>query len=198
MKFGSVARPLLLWVLVISMCLPVAAQRPARALTTVLSKPYQKWLDEDARYIITDQELADFRRLTTDQQRDDFIERFWERRNPNPGTTENTFKEEHYRRIAYANNHFAASVPGYKTDRGRVYVMWGTPDKVDRHFSAAGSEALSLNEKGHAIPFDWELWHYRYIVGVGNDVTIRFVDTYGCGEYRIPVEKDDLRKHAPK
>ncbi len=92
---------------------------------------YQKWLDEDVRYIITDQERADFKKLTTDDKRDKFVEAFWERRNPTPKSSENPFKEEHYHRIAYTNTHFAASVAGYRTDRGRFYIMYGPPDSID-------------------------------------------------------------------
>jgi len=185
--------------LLIALCLPGAGvQRPAGNLTISDSKPYQKWIDEDVRYIVTDQEAADFKKLTSDQQRDDFIVSFWERRNPNPGAAKNSFKEEHYRRLAYANTHFAAGAPGYRTDRGRIYIMCGPPDNVDQHFSAAGSEKPVAGTKDGAIPFDWELWHYRYIEGLGKDVTFKFVDTCGCGEYQMAVDKDELRKYRPR
>lgn len=164
----------------------------------VLSVPYQKWLDEDVRYLIADQERVEFAKLSTDQQRDAFVVAFWEHRNPNPGAEENAFKEEHYRRLAYANRHFAANVPGYKTDRGRIYIVYGPPTSVDRHYSAAGSAKAGNLVDVHPIPYDWELWHYRYIEGIGQDVAIKFVDTCGCGQFQIPVEKDDLKKYAPK
>lgn len=164
----------------------------------VLSPRYQKWLDEDVRYIITDQERAEFAKLSSDQRRDAFVVAFWEHRNPNPGAEENIFKEEHYRRLAYANIHFAANVTGYKTDRGRIYIMYGPPTSVDRHYSAAGSEKASDLVGAHAIPYDWELWRYRYIEGIGQDIAIKFVDTCGCGQFQLPVEKDDLKKYAPK
>jgi len=170
----------------------------AKRLVSVYQKEYQKWLSEDVRYVITDQERADFKKLTTDEQRDKFIDDFWERRNPNPGSKENAFKEEHYRRIAYTNQHFAAKIPGWKTDRGRMYIMFGPPDQVDHHYSAAGSEkAGSLVGVGQ-IPYDWELWHYRYIDGIGKDVTFKFVDTCGCGRYEMPVTKEELNKYKPK
>jgi GWxTD domain-containing protein len=86
---------------------------------------YKKWLMEDVAWIITDQERTDFKKLSTDEQRDDFVVAFWERRNPNPGSPTNKFKEEHYRRLAYANSHFATGVPGWKTDRGRTYILYG-------------------------------------------------------------------------
>jgi GWxTD domain-containing protein len=182
--------------LLIAMCLPLAAAQGA-PLKTEITPMWQKWLDEDVRWIITDQERAEFKSLATDKQRDQFVEAFWQRRNPNPGASENTFKEEHYRRIAYANRHFAAVIPGWKTDRGRIYIMYGAPDKVDQHFSAAGSESKTIVGPG-PIPYDWELWHYSYLEGLGKEVNFKFADTCACGEYRIPIEKDDLRKYAPR
>jgi GWxTD domain-containing protein len=117
-----------LWIpLAIFLSIPLVSaygqnQRPTaegKSFDTQWRKPYQKWLDEDVRYIITDKERADFSKLTTDKQRDQFVEDFWARRNPTPQSPENPYKEEHYRRIAYTNTHFAARVPGYRTDRGR-------------------------------------------------------------------------------
>ena len=178
-------------------------QRPAsgaaKSVVHETQQEYQKWLGEDVRYIITVEERADFKKLTTNDQRDKFVEDFWERRNPNPGSKENAFKEEHYRRIAYTNEHFAAKIPGWKTDRGRMYIMFGPPDQVDRHYSAAGSEkASSLVVGVGQIPYDWELWHYRYIEGIGKDVTFKFVDTCACGEYPMALDEDDLNKYRPK
>jgi len=168
------------------------------AAAQVLSASYQKWLDEDVGYLISDEERAEYKGLKTDQQRDMFVEDFWERRNPNPGSTENTFKEEHYRRLAYVNEQFAASVPGFKTDRGRTYIRYGAPDQIDQHFSAAGSRSASDLAGIGAIPYDWELWHYRYIEGIGKDVMLEFVDTCGCGRYEMPVTKEALNKYNPR
>ena len=131
---------------------------------------YKKWLDEDVRWIITDEERADFKKLLTDKQRDEFVVAFWERRNPTPGTSHNPFKEEHYRRLAFANEHFAGSVPGWKTDRGRFYVVFGPPDSVDRH-------------PGFSPPS--ETWHYRYVEGIGRNVALEFVDKCRCGDYTL-------------
>src|SRR5437868_2574957 len=93
-----------------------------KALKQEIGKTYKKWLDEDVRWIITDEERAAFRQLSNDEERDQFIETFWLRRDPTPDSAENEFKEEHYRRIAYANEHYASGIPGWKTDRGRMYV----------------------------------------------------------------------------
>lgn len=178
-----------------SVYLPAAvaqAQRPGSTLPAV----YQKWLEEDVRYLISDQERSEFNQLETDRQRDAFVIAFWQRRNPSPLSATNSFKEEHYRRLSYANSFFADRLPGYKTDRGHVYIMYGRPDDVQKH-SAAGSERLRQN--GNGLPrFDWEVWHYSLIPGVGQDVDFKFVDTCGCGEYRIPVDDNDLKKYSPK
>jgi GWxTD domain-containing protein len=142
-----------------------------------IGRQYQKWLDEDARWIITEQELADFNKLTTDQQRDKFIEAFWERRNPAPASSENTYKEEHYRRIAYVNTHYAAGVPGYKTDRGHFYIAYGAPDFID--YDARNSPSS-------------EVWHYR--TNSADVMTLHFVDTCRCGDYRLIEEKPTGQK----
>ena len=105
----------------------------ARSLKQELGKTYKKWLDEDVRWIITDEERSVFMQLSNDEERDQFIEAFWARRDPTPDTPENEFKEEHYRRIAYANEHFAAGIPGWKTDRGRIYIMYGPADEIESH-----------------------------------------------------------------
>lgn len=140
---------------------------------------WRKFMDEDVPYIITDEERAAAKKLTTDRQRDDFITAFWERRNPNPGSPENAFEEEHYRRIAYANSHFFTdNVPGWKTNRGHVYVVYGPPDSVLRH-------RFGTN------PPD-ELWTYRHLPGADGDVTLKFVDRCACGEF---VLVSDLPNH---
>jgi GWxTD domain-containing protein len=139
-----------------------------------LATPYNKWLTEDVAYIITDQERAAFKSLTTNEEREHFIEQFWLRRDPTPGTVENEFKEEHYRRIAYANQHYASSIPGWKTDRGRIYIIYGPPDEIESHPYSDAS-----------IPHPFEQWRYRFIEGVGANVIIEFVDRTGKGEYRM-------------
>lgn len=109
--------------------------------------PYKKWLDEDVVWIITDEEKAAFRLLSNDEERDNFIEQFWQRRDPTPDTEENEYKEEHYQRIAYANEHFAAGIPGWKSDRGRIYIMYGKADEIDSHPSG-GSYERPMEEGG--------------------------------------------------
>jgi GWxTD domain-containing protein len=148
------------------------------ALRKELETPQQKWLDEDVVYIITDEERKAFRQLQTEQEREQFVEQFWLRRDPTPDTVENEYKEEHYRRIAYANQHFASAAPGWKTDRGRIYITFGPPDEIDAHPSGAAP----------AKAFPFEDWRYRYIQGIGNNIAIEFADPVGNGEYHMTMD----------
>src|SRR5580692_571252 len=163
----------------------------SRGLKQELSKTYKKWLDEDVRWIITDEERAAFKQLSNDEERDNFIEAFWQRRDPTPDTEENEFKEEHYRRIAYANEHFAAGVPGWKTDRGRVYIVYGKPDETDSHPSGGTYERPMEEGGGETSTFPCETWRYRYIEGIGQEVIMEFVDTCMCGEYHMTIDRSE-------
>ena len=151
--------------------------------------PYAKWLNEDVVYIITREERAAFLRLESDPERERFIEQFWLRRDPTPGTPENEFKEEHYRRIAQANLRFptATGTPGWKTDRGRIYITFGPPDEIDDH-SSPGSYNRAGDTGPHTVPYiDWT---YRFIDGVGNNVKIEFFDPAGTHEFRMTSDPD--------
>ena len=162
-----------------------------------LETPYKKWLDEDVGYIITDEERTAWKRLSTDEEREQFIEQFWLRRDPTPDTVENEFKEEHYRRIAYANEHFASGIPGWKTDRGRIYITFGPPDERDEHPTGGTYERPPEEGGGETTTFPFEDWRYRYIEGIGNDIIVEFVDPTMTGEYRMtmdPSEKDALAR----
>jgi len=166
-------------------------KKNAKALKQELSKPYKKWLDEDVAYIITDEERAAFRQLSNDEERDNFIEAFWQRRDPTPDTEENEFKEEHYQRIAYANEHFAAGVPGWKTDRGRIWIVYGKPDETESHPSGGTYERPMDEGGGETSTFPFEDWRYRYIEGIGQEVIIEFVDTCMCGEYHMTMDRSE-------
>jgi len=160
-----------------------------------LETPYRKWLNEDVSYIITDEERTAFKRLQTDEEREQFIEQFWLRRDPTPDTIENEFKEEHYRRIAYANENFASGIPGWKTDRGRIYITYGPPDEKETHPSGGTYERPPEEGGGTTSTFPFEQWRYRYIENIGSDIIIEFVDPTMSGEYRMtmdPSEKDAL------
>ncbi|MBK7927391.1 MAG: GWxTD domain-containing protein [Bryobacterales bacterium] len=160
-----------------------------------LEGPFRKWLNEDVTYIITDEERQAFRRLATDEEREQFIEQFWLRRDPTPDSAENEFKEEHYRRIAYANERFASGIPGWKTDRGRIYIAYGPADEVESHPSGGTYERPIEEGGGTTSTFPFEKWRYRWIEGIGTDVMIEFVDPTMTGEYRMtmdPSEKDAL------
>jgi len=162
-----------------------------RNLNVELSKTYKKWLNEDVVWIITDEERAAFKQLSNDEERDNFIEAFWQRRDPTPDTEENEYKEEHYRRIAYANEHFAAGIPGWKTDRGRIYIMYGPPDENDSHPSGGSYERPIDEGGGETSTFPFEDWRYRYIEGIGQEVIIEFVDTCMCGDYHMTLDRGE-------
>ncbi len=169
--------------------------RKQKALEKELAGPWKKWMDEDVRYIITDEERQSFKRLKTDEERQQFVEQFWLRRDPTPDTEENEYKEEHYRRIAYANDHYASGIPGWKTDRGMIYIKYGPADEIDSHPSGGSYERPIEEGGGETSTFPFEDWRYRYLEGVGTNVIIEFVDTTMSGEYHIsldPEEKDAL------
>ena len=155
----------------------VAWQEKAPPAQVTRQSPYVKWLNEEAVYIITDQERAAFQQLTTDDERSQFIQQFWLRRDPTPGTDENEFKTEHYRRIAFANEHFTsqAGMAGWKTDRGRIYIHFGPPDELETH--PAGDR-----------PFPFERWRYRWIQNIGNDVYMEFEDRTSNGEFQMTLD----------
>src|SRR3989440_11602285 len=156
-----------------------------------VSSSFKKWLNEDVAYIITDEERAAFKQLSNDEERDNFIEAFWQRRDPTPDTEENEFKEEHYQRIAYANEHFAAGVPGWKTDRGRIYIVFGKADEVESHPSGGSYERPMEEGGGETSTFPFEQWRYRYIEGIGQEVIIEFVDNCMCGEYHMTMDRSE-------
>ncbi len=157
------------------------------------SKVYKRWLDDDVKWIITGEELETFKRLSNDEERDNFIEQFWLRRDPTPDTVENEFKEEHYRRIAYADEHFAAGIKGSRTDRGQIYIKFGAPTSIDSHPSG-GTYNRPIDEGGGTTStYPFETWRYRYLEGanLGNEVEIEFVDKCMCGEYRMTLDRSE-------
>ena len=163
------------------------------------SRTLRRWMEEDVAYIITNEERAAFKALKTDEERESFIESFWLRRDPTPDTIDNEFKEDHYARIAYANERFASGIPGWKTDRGRIYVMYGKPDDIESHPSGGTYDRPIEEGGGTTSTFPFEIWRYRYIEGIGNEVLLEFVDPSMSGEYRMtidPSEKDALL-HVP-
>src|SRR6202050_1235732 len=164
-----------------------------------LATPYKKWLNEDVAYIITDEERAAFKAANNDEEREQFIEQFWLRRDPTPDTEENEFKEEHYRRIAYANEHFAAGIPGWKTDRGRMYIMYGPADEIESHPSGGSYERPMEEGGGETSTYPFETWHYRDIEGIGENIDIEFVDTCMCGDYHMTLDRSekDALLHVP-
>ncbi len=167
----------------------------ARNVKPELKEAYKKWRNTDVAYIITKEEKRAFDALTTDEERENFIENFWRRRDPNPDTEENEYREEYYERIAYANEHYTSGIPGWKTDRGRIYIAWGKPDSVESHPSGGSYDRPSYEGGGSTTTYPFEIWFYRHLDNVGDGVEIEFVDPTGTGEYRIARnanEKDAL------
>jgi GWxTD domain-containing protein len=170
-----------------------------RKLEKELDTPYKKWLEEEVPYIITDEERSAFLRLQTNEEREQFIEAFWQRRDPTPDTVENEFKEEHYRRIAYANERFSSGIPGWRTDRGRMYIMWGPADQVESHTQGELYNRPMTEGGGQTTTYAYETWTYHYMEGIGQNISIEFVDPTGTGEFHItndPGEKDAM-SHVP-
>jgi GWxTD domain-containing protein len=164
-----------------------------------LDTPYKTWLNEDVVYIISPEERSTFLQLATNEERESFIESFWLRRSSNPDLPDNDFKEEHYRRIAYANEHFASGIPGWKTDRGRIYIIWGKPDEIESHPTGGTYDRPMDEGGGSTTTYPWERWRYRYLEGIQENVELEFVDPSSSGEYHLtmdPSEKDALL-HVP-
>jgi GWxTD domain-containing protein len=155
---------------------------------------YRQWLDRDVAYIITPEEKAVYLKLATAEEKDRFIEQFWLRRDPDRATSANEFKDEHYRRIAYVNKYFGSGIPGWKTDRGKIYILHGEPAQIESH--SGGSYQRTRSEGGGTTSaFPFEIWTYRHIEGIGDDIRIEFVDKTMTGKFTIATdasEKDAL------
>lgn len=170
-------------------------RRRLEKLRKELRGPFRRWLDEDVRYIITPEERKAFVQMATDEERENFIESFWMRRDPTPDSMENEYKEEHYRRIAYANDRYASGIPGWKTDRGRIYIAYGPADEIESHPSGGQYQRPYEEGGGFTSTYPFEIWRYRWIEGIGSDILLEFVDPTMTGEYRLtmdPSEKDAL------
>ena len=180
---------------VIAACLVAGASAQAQRGSESKTSHYAERLNRDVVYIITDDERAVFKKLGTPEEKDAFIEQFWLRRDPNPATPENEFKEEHYRRIAYANEHFKSGIDGWETDRGRFYIMYGPPTSLETFPSGGLYERRSSEGGGTTATYAFERWYYREIPGAGSGIELEFVDPTQSGEFRLalrPSEKDAL------
>jgi GWxTD domain-containing protein len=174
---------------------PADMQKTKQVKESGLTDYYKKWLNEDVYYIISDEEKGVFKALTTNEERENYIEQFWLRRNPDPREGGNQFKIEHYRRIAYANERFSSGIPGWKSDRGMIYIMYGEPDGKESHPSGGSYQREYWEGGGTTSVYPFERWRYRHIDGVGDDVELEFVDKSFTNEYRLamsPEEKDAL------
>jgi len=170
-----------------------------KAVKQEISHAYKTWLEQDVAYIISDEERAAFKNLSNDEEREAFIENVWLRRNPSPDSPENEFREEHYRRIAYANEHFAAGRAGWRTDRGHIYIAYGPADTIDDHPSGGTYHRPFEEGGGDTVTYPFEIWHYRHLEGIGDDVQLEFVDTCQCGDYHFTIDRGekDALQHSP-
>jgi GWxTD domain-containing protein len=165
-----------------------------RKVKQELKKAYVNWLD-DVDPILTQAERDAFKKLATDDEREKFIEDFWNSRDPDPDTEENEFKDQYFERVAYANEHFSSGKPGRLTDRGRIYIKFGKPDEIESHPAGGTYERLPHEGSGTTSTYPFEKWFYRYLPNVRSGVELEFVDPTGSGEYRLarnPDEKDAL------
>lgn len=170
-------------------------KKKEKDLQKELAPVYKEWLNGPVSYIITPEERSAFLHLETNEERENFIENFWERRNPDQGSAENSYKEEYYRRVAFTNEHYSSGIPGWKTDRGRIYLMWGPPDETDSHPAGGPYTRTPEEGGGETSTYPFEDWRYRYLPGIGENVELEFVDPSGSGEYHLtmdPSEKDAL------
>jgi GWxTD domain-containing protein len=161
----------------------------AKSLKRELSKEESDWLNKDVRWIISDDERKAFMQLSNAEEREQFIEAFWQRRNPDPDSEGNEFKDEHYRRIEYANEHFAEGKPGWMSDRGRIYIVFGPADEIEAHPSGGTYERPMEEGGGSTSTFPFEDWRYRHIDGIGEQVIIEFVDDCQCGAYEMTMDR---------
>lgn len=168
--------PLLLAVLLVTLAPAASPSGRQRAADPDLPDAYRKWLDEEVAYIITPTEREVFQKLRTDRERDLFIEAFWKQRDPTTASAENEFKTEHFRRIAYADRYLGrdAPKPGWRTDRGRYYIILGEPRDIQRF-------------EGKSQTYDAEVWFYqgKSDLGLPPAFNLVFFREGGHGEYRL-------------
>ena len=176
-------------------------ERREKALKREMESHFKKWLEEDVIYVITPEEKKVFGDLSTDEEREQFIEQFWFRRDPTPDTIENEYKEEHYRRIAYVNERYTAGRPGWLSDRGRIYIMHGHPDEIaSRPMGDLVTEDQRYGGRRTSVTRSFEVWRYNYVAGVGQQIEIEFVDRNGDGDYKLtldPTEKEVFTSAGP-
>ncbi len=174
---------------------PSEPDKKPRKVTSERTNVIKDWIDNEGSLLVTDSEKRVFKTLKTDEERENFIATVWRRRDPDPDTEENEFREEFYERIAYANANFSTGIPGWKTDRGRIYIRWGKPDSIESRPSGGSYDRPSYEGGGSTTTYPFEIWFYRHLDTVGDGIEVEFVDPSGTGEYRIarsPDEKDAL------
>ena len=189
-------------ILSLSALFVVSSQTPAtepdkkpRKVTSERTNVIKDWIEKEGSLVVTPAEARAIKTLKTDEERENFIATIWRRRDPDPDTEENEFREQFYERIAYANVHFSSGKPGWMTDRGRIYIRWGKPDSIESRPSGGSYDRPAYEGGGSTTTYPFEIWFYRHLDTVGDGIEVEFVDPTGTGEYRIarsPDEKDAL------
>jgi GWxTD domain-containing protein len=174
--------------------------RRQKAVRNEFIDPYAEWLWFEVGDIVTAEEVSVFKRLTTDDERENFIAQFWERRNPEPGSLENKFKQNYYRRMISANERFSTSTPGWKTDRGRIYIKYGPPDEIESHPHGGIMHWSEENNGGEPTTKPFERWFYRGMEGIGPNQVLIFLDSTNAGDYRLAMLPSDEARllHDPR
>lgn len=160
------------------------------------------WLETGVALLVQPDERHTYQNLTTEDEQGRFVELFWQRRDPTPATPRNEFQEEFEKRLAYVNKKFSAgNTPGWKTDRGKIYLRYGPPTSIEYHPSG---DVIQKHTRGNAsdpgikqdamklnsFSYPFEEWWYNSIPGVGNDIRLEFVDTSLMGDYQLGRDRD--------
>lgn len=167
-------------ILICALCVSLQAQETK---SIICDKPsnandYKKWLEKDVLYIITKDEKESFLKLNTNEEREIFIQNFWLRRDPTPNTKENEFFDEYYNRIAYTNEIFSSGIPGWRTDRGFIYISYGKPDSIERGRADFANLKNVLFEK----------WSYKNLDGLCSEMDFTFIDPMESKEFRLQAD----------
>ena len=142
-------------------------------------REFNEWIRSDVRWLVTNAERTAFANLKSGNDRREFVQNFWRRRDPDPDTSANEFRDTYCGRLPLTKR-FESGIPGWKTDRGRILLLWGEPDKI-----LTGKE----NIEGDVVTV-FEKWTYKHLDDLGTDIYVTFVDPTQTKEFRFA--KSDL------
>lgn len=143
----------------------------------------RNWAEHNVKWVICPAEREVFGRLKSDLERKAFIDAFWHRRDPDPQTPLSEAKDEHYKRMDFADGHFRENEQrGSLTERGRVWIMYGPPQRREVHPRARNRV------------FSWEAWHYDRLPDIGENIDLEFTDRANRGEYRLSLSPEQRER----